>query len=84
MAFYQVGDGLQVVGLGALRGLTDVKIPTVVTLVSYWLIALSCGYLLAFRFNLGVYGVWWGLLIGLTLAGILHVSRFLIITIPVK
>jgi len=76
VAFYQVGDGLQVVGLGALRGLTDVKIPTVVTLISYWVIALTVGYLLAFQFGYGVYGVWFGLLVGLTIAGITHCIRF--------
>ena len=79
-AFFQFGDGLQVVGLGALRGLTDVRIPTIVTLVAYWVIALSSAYFLAFYFDMGIYGIWAGLLIGLTLAGFLHVGRFLWIT----
>ena len=80
VAFYQFGDGLQVVGLGALRGLTDVRIPTIVTLIAYWPIALGGGYLMAFNLGMGVYGVWWGLLLGLTLAGFLHAGRFLWIT----
>lgn len=76
VAIYQIGDGLQVVGLGALRGLTDVKIPTIVTLISYWLIALTLGYFLAFKFDFGIYGVWTGLLAGLSIAGFLHCARF--------
>lgn len=76
VAIYQIGDGLQVVGLGALRGLTDVRIPTVVTLISYWLIAISVGYFLAFHFGYGIYGVWNGLLVGLTIAGLMHCIRF--------
>ncbi|MEL7145157.1 MAG: MATE family efflux transporter [Bacteroidota bacterium] len=80
VAFYQFGDGLQVVGLGALRGLTDVRVPTIVTLITYWPVALGGGYLMAFNFGLGVHGVWWGLMIGLTLAGFLHAGRFLWIT----
>lgn len=80
VAFYQFGDGLQVVGLGALRGLTDVRIPTIVTLITYWPVALGGGYVMAFVLDMGVHGVWWGLMIGLTLAGFLHTGRFLRVT----
>jgi MATE family multidrug resistance protein len=75
-AFFQLSDGLQVVGLGALRGLTDVKIPTIVTFVAYWVLGLSSSYLLAFTFNLGVQGVWYGFIIGLSSAALMHVLRF--------
>jgi MATE family multidrug resistance protein len=71
-AAFQVSDGLQVVGLGALRGLEDVKIPSVVALLAYWVIALPLGYGLGFGLNMGSIGVWMGLLLGLTLvAGVL-------------
>lgn len=71
-ALFQVSDGLQVVGLGALRGLEDVKWPSVVALLAYWAVALPLGYVLGFVFNLGAIGVWTGLLTGLTLvAGVL-------------
>ncbi|MFY0601068.1 MAG: MATE family efflux transporter [Cyclobacteriaceae bacterium] len=79
-AAFQLSDGLQAVGLGILRGLTDVKIPTLVTFVSYWLIAIPVGYVLAFTFEIGVYGIWYGLLIGLTVAAILHFFRFQFLT----
>jgi len=75
-AFFQLSDGIQVVSLGALRGIADVRVPTYITLVSYWLIALPIGYALGFTFHLGVQGVWYGLLIGLTVAAILLLTRF--------
>ncbi|SHI92587.1 multidrug resistance protein, MATE family [Hymenobacter daecheongensis DSM 21074] len=71
-ALFQVSDGLQVVGLGALRGLEDVKVPSVVALLAYWAVALPFGYWLGFKLDLGAIGVWVGLLTGLTLvAGVL-------------
>lgn len=76
VAFYQISDGIQTVGLGVLRGLSDVKVPTYVTLVTYWGIAIPVGYLCAFIFDLGSAGVWIGLSVGLTLAAVAHVYRF--------
>ncbi len=75
-AFFQISDGVQVVGLGSLRGLSDVKIPTLVTMVSYWFIAIPVGYVLGIMLDMGSIGIWIGLLIGLTLAAIAHVWRF--------
>ncbi|MFT6867252.1 MAG: MATE family multidrug resistance protein [Cyclobacteriaceae bacterium] len=75
-AAFQISDGMQAVGLGILRGLTDVKIPTLVTFIAYWLIAIPIGYVLGFVFDYGVYGIWYGLLGGLTLSAILHLLRF--------
>lgn len=74
--FFQISDGVQVVGLGALRGLADVKIPTLVTMVAYWILGLPIGYLLAFPLGFGVKGVWYGLLIGLSVTAILLLARF--------
>lgn len=75
-AGFQVSDGLQAVGLGVLRGLTDVKVPTLVTFVAYWLVAIPGAYILGFTFDLGISGVWYALLGGLTLAAIAHIWRF--------
>lgn len=74
--FFQISDGVQVVGLGALRGLADVKIPTLVTFLAYWIFALPLGYLLGFTFDFGVIGIWIGLLAGLSISGILLFTRF--------
>ena len=75
-AFFQLSDGIQVVALGSLRGMKDVNIPTVITLVCYWLIGLPSSYALAFIFGFGVQGIWYGLTIALTLAAISLFLRF--------
>jgi MATE family multidrug resistance protein len=63
--FFQLADGTQVVCVAALRGLQDVKIPSVFILIAYWVIGLPLGYYLAFPLQLGGQGIWWGLFIGL-------------------
>ena len=73
---FQISDGVQVVGLGVLRGLEDVKVPGMISLLAYWIVALPLGYLLGFKFGMGVYGVWTGLLVGLTIAAVLLFWRF--------
>lgn len=75
-ALFQLSDGIQAVGIGILRGLTDVKIPTAITFIAYWVVGLPVGYLLGFTFQLGVQGVWIGLLMGLTTSAILLTLRF--------
>ena len=75
-AFFQLSDGIQVVGLGALRGVKDVKIPTIITLVAYWMIGLPMSYILGFKLHLGVEGIWYGLSLGLTISAILLFWRF--------
>ncbi len=75
-AIFQISDGTQAVGIGILRGLTDVKGPTVITFIAYWVLALPTGYLLGFTFHLQVVGVWIGLLIGLTASGTMLTIRF--------
>ena len=73
---FQLSDGIQVVGVGALRGLSDVNAPTLITLFSYWGVALPMSYLLGFTFGMDVVGVWIGLLAGLTIAAVLLTVRF--------
>ena len=75
-AIFQISDGLQVSGYGALRGLKDTKIPMYVNLVAYWIIGIPVAYLLGFTFGYGAPGFWVGLIAGLTVAGILHNVRF--------
>ena len=74
--FFQLSDGVQVVCLGALRGLHDVKIPSVFIFIAYWIIGLPLGYVLAFKTGWGANGIWLGLLIGLTLTAAAMVWRF--------
>jgi len=75
-AFFQLSDGIQVVTAGALRGLQDVKIPSALIFVAYWVLALPLGYWLAFPLEMGPYGIWIGLLVGLTLTASAMVVRF--------
>ena len=75
-AMFQLSDGIQAVGIGILRGLTDVKIPTLITFVAYWIVGLPVGYLLGFVLQYDVRGVWMGLFAGLTTSAILLTLRF--------
>jgi len=74
--FFQLSDGLQVVCIGALRGLQDVKIPSILIFVAYWIIGLPVGYVLGFKLNYGANGIWIGLLAGLTVTAAAMVWRF--------
>ena len=73
---FQLFDGVQAVGLGILRGIQDTFVPTVVTFIVYWVIALPLGYFLGFVLDWGVNGVWIALVASLVLASILHTIRF--------
>lgn len=75
-AFFQLSDGTQVVGLGALRGMGDVKIPTLVTFVAYWVISIPLAYYLGFTLKMGGLGIWIALSLGLTLSAIMLYWRF--------
>ena len=75
-AVFQISDGIQVVVLGALRGLQDVKIPMYIAFVSYWLIGFPISYYLGLHTNLKAEGVWIGLLAGLTAAAVFLYIRF--------
>lgn len=72
---FGVFDGLQVVGLGVLRGLADTRVPMLINLVGYWAIGLPAGLLLAFPLGMGATGLWWGLVIGLATVALLLVYR---------
>jgi MATE family, multidrug efflux pump len=76
-ALFQLSDGIQVISLGGLRGMKDVKIPTMITFLAYWIVALPLGSVLAFKYNYGANGIWFGLFIGLTIAGIWVFFRFI-------
>lgn len=75
-AMFQISDGLQATGIGVLRGLTDVKIPLLVSFASYWLLGIPTGYLLGIVMNYGAVGVWIGSFVGLTGLGFFLLFRF--------
>lgn len=75
-ALFQISDGVQAVGIGVLRGLTDVKGPTLITFIAYWVVGLPVGYFFGFELNFQIYGIWIGFLVGLTVSAVLLTLRF--------
>ena len=69
-AVFQLFDGLQGVTTGALRGLANTRTAMLWNLVGHWAVGLPLGYLLCFRWGLGVVGLWWGLSVGLMICGV--------------
>jgi len=80
-AIFQISDTIQVVVLGALRGLQDVKIPTIITFISYWVIGFPISYFLGKASMYGSFGIWLGLLAGLSTAAIFLYMRFNYLTL---
>lgn len=76
-SLFQLSDGLQVVALGCLRGIQDVKIPSLITFIAYWLITIPLGYFLCITMEMGAYGMWIAFGIGLTISAVSLVTRFL-------
>ena len=79
-AVFQISDGLQAVGSGALRGTGDTRYPFIANLLGHWLVGLPVALYLGIYRGLGVVGLWWGLSAGLTAVAIALVVRFLVVT----
>jgi MATE family multidrug resistance protein len=77
---FQLSDGLQAVIMASLRGVQDVWIPTLITFISYWLIGFPASYYLGMFTHLETEGIWYGMLLGLTVSSILLFLRFNYIT----
>jgi len=75
-ALFQISDSTQAVSAGLLRGIKDVKIPTVFVLIAYWAIGIPVGCLLAFYFKMGAAGIWTGFIAGLTFSALFLSFRF--------
>ena len=80
VAFFQLTDDLQVIGMGALRGYKDTRAPFLIALICYWVVGFPVAWVLGFGYfealDLGVYGYWIGMATGLTCAAILLLYRF--------
>lgn len=79
-AIFQISDSTQAIGAGLLRGIKDVKTPTILIGIAYWVIGIPVGYLLAFHYGMGASGMWIGLISGLTFASVFLLLRFLAMT----
>ncbi len=75
-ALFQLVDAGQVLALGLLRGVQDTRVPMVIAGLSYWAVGIPCSYLLGFVLGMGGVGVWLGLAVGLSCAGVLMMARF--------
>ncbi len=75
-ALFQISDGIQVTVLGALRGLQDVKIPTLITFIAYWVVGFPISYYLGLYTEYKSSGIWIGLLAGLSVSALLLYLRF--------
>ena len=76
-AIFQIFDGIQGIGTGALRGLGKTRGPMLVNLVAYGVIGLPIGYLLCFKTRFGIYGLWTGLTLALIFAAALVLAMWL-------
>ncbi|OCB78021.1 MATE family efflux transporter [Flavobacterium crassostreae] len=79
-AVFQISDGIQVVVLGALRGLQDVKVPMYITFIAYWVVGFPISIYLGMYTSLQAVGIWIGLLAGLTTAALFLYIRFTLLT----
>jgi len=75
-ALFQLGDAMQVIALGQLRGIRDTRVPMWAAGLSYWVLGIPSSYLLAFPLGLGGIGLWLGLCVGLAAASGMLMWRF--------
>ncbi len=80
VALLQVADGVQGTALGALRGMSDMRFPTIITLTAYWPLALPASYIMGFLLGYGAIGVWLGYTLGLIVAAVALPVRFWALT----
>ncbi|MCE9600804.1 MAG: MATE family efflux transporter [Gemmatimonadetes bacterium] len=74
-AVFQVFDGTQVISASILRGAGDTRVPMLLHVLSFWAVGIPLGALVAFRFDGGAPGLWWGLTAGLAAAAVLQLAR---------
>ncbi len=76
-AMFQLSDGIQVVAMGALRGIGDVRWPSLLVFIGHWMIGLPLGYGIGIALQKGVIGIWIGLLAGIIFVSLSLLMRFL-------
>ncbi|MBI3178692.1 MAG: hypothetical protein HYZ27_03470 [Deltaproteobacteria bacterium] len=79
-AAFQVVDGMQAVGSGALRGAGATRFAFGAHLVGHWLVGLPLGIALAFAADMGPAGLWWGLTAGLAAVALTLTVKFALLT----
>lgn len=79
-AIFQISDSTQAISAGLLRGIKDVRTPTVLIAIAYWIVGIPSGYYLAKIAGMGAIGIWLGFIIGLTTSALFLSIRFLRLT----
>ena len=80
VAIFQLFDSAQVIILGTLRGMQDVKIPTVIVFIAYWIVGFPISFILGDESSMAETGIWIGLLCGLLFSSVFLYWRFLYLT----
>ncbi|MBC7889805.1 MAG: MATE family efflux transporter [Ferruginibacter sp.] len=75
-AVFQISDATQAIGVGLLRGVKDVTVPTIYIAIAYWVVGIPMGCLMAFTFKMGAAGMWIGFVSGLTMSSVFLNNRF--------
>lgn len=73
---YQIANAARLIAQGALRGLKDTKIPMLINLLSFWIVAFPASYWLAISQQWQASGLWWGIVLGIGLGAVLLIMRF--------
>ena len=76
VALFQIFDGIQIVAQGALRGIQDVKVPSLICFLCYVVFGIPIMIYLGLYTDLKATGVWIGFLVGLMMASLLLSARF--------
>lgn len=79
-ATFFIADGIQTVAAGSLRGMSDTRIPMLMSAIGYWVIGFAASCLLGFATSLGAVGVWIGLSLGTAVYAVMLVTRFAVLT----
>ena len=77
-ALFQLSDGIQITSAGALRGLQDTTVPMFISGGAYWLVGVPTSWLLGIYLERGPFGLWLGLILGLTIGATMLGARFLL------
>ncbi|MDH5632673.1 MAG: MATE family efflux transporter [Gammaproteobacteria bacterium] len=77
---FQVFDGIQVAANGSLQGMKDTAIPAIITFIAYWVVGIPSGYYFGISHGMGAKGLWWGCILGLGVAAVLLLARFVVLT----
>lgn len=75
-AIFQIGDGLQAISMGALRGISDVRIPTITAFFAYIVLGLGTGYVFCIPLGMEAEGMWYGFTVGLVGSSVFLTLRF--------